>query len=444
MMTKESILEEIEARGVRFVDLWFSDILGGVKNVTVPASQVGRVIEHGTHFDGSSVDGFARVAESDMLLMPDLDTFTVLPWYSENERTARMICTVHTPQGEPFIGDPRVALMRVIERARSMGYEFKTGLEVEFFLFDVDDEQKPLLDSIQDTAGYFDISDDDAQIVRRKMIRTLDEMNIPTNSTHSEIGLGQHEIDFDYAPALASADRFFTTRVALRAVARQNGIYCTFMPRPRADLPGSGMHTHQSLHDLETDENLFCDVDNEYGLSEIARYFLAGQLHHARAMTAVLAPLVNSYKRLGTSFEAPVHVSWAHINRAALIRVPSVTAGMERHTRLELRCPDPSSNPYLAMAVMLQAGLDGIKQKMSVPAPMEETLFTQNRNRLRRMEVLPNSLADSLEALRQNEVVLGALGPYIGDRFLEAKQQELEGYNRYVTQWELDRYLKRY
>lgn len=444
MMTKESVLEEIEARGVRFVDLWFSDILGGVKNVTVPASQVGRVIEHGTHFDGSSVDGFARVAESDMLLMPDLDTFTVLPWYSENERTARMICTVHTPQGEPFIGDPRVALMRVIERARSMGYEFKTGLEVEFFLFDVDDEQKPLLDSIQDTAGYFDISDDDAQIVRRKMIRTLDEMNIPTNSTHSEIGLGQHEIDFDYAPALASADRFFTTRVALRAVARQNGIYCTFMPRPRADLPGSGMHTHQSLHDLETDENLFCDVDNEYGLSEIARYFLAGQLHHARAMTAVLAPLVNSYKRLGTSFEAPVHVSWAHINRAALIRVPSVTAGMERHTRLELRCPDPSSNPYLAMAVMLQAGLDGIKQKMSVPAPMEETLFTQNRNRLRRMEVLPNSLADSLEALRQNEVVLGALGPYIGDRFLEAKQQELEGYNRYVTQWELDRYLKRY
>lgn len=444
MMTIESILQEIESHGVRFVDLWFCDILGGVKNVTVPASQVKRIIEHGTHFDGSSVDGFARVAESDMLLKPDLDTFTLLPWYAAEERTARMICTVHTPQGEPFIGDPRVALIRVIEEARAMGYEFKTGLEVEFFLFELDEQRKPMLGEIQDTAGYFDISDDDAQIVRRKMIHTLDAMHIPTQSTHSEIGLGQHEIDFDYAPALASADRFFTTRVTLRAIARQNGLYCTFMPRPRADLPGSGMHTHQSLHDLETDENLFYDTDNEYGLSEIARQFLAGQLHHARAMTAVLAPLVNSYKRLGTSFEAPVHVSWAHINRAALIRVPSVSPGMERHTRLELRCPDPSSNPYLAMAVMLQAGLNGIKQKMIVPAPMEETLLTQNRNRLRRVEVLPNSLAASLEALRQDEVILGALGPYIGDRFLEAKQQELEDYNRFVTQWELERYLKRY
>ncbi len=444
MMTKDSVLHEIDTLGIRFVDLWFSDILGGVKNVTIPASQVERVIDHGTHFDGSSVDGFARVAESDMLLIPDLETFTILPWYDIEERTARMICTVHNPQGEPFIGDPRVALIKVIERARLMGYEFQTGLEVEFFLFETDANQKPILNSVHDTAGYFDISNDDAQIVRRKMIRTLDAMNIPTNSTHSEIGRGQHEIGFDYASALASADRFFTTRVTLRAVARQHGLYCTFMPRPRADLPGSGMHTHQSLHDLDTEENLFADSDNEYGLSDIARHFLAGQLHHARAMTAVLAPLVNSYKRLGTSFEAPVHVSWAHINRAALIRVPSVTSGTERHTRLELRCPDPSANPYLAMAVMLQAGLNGIKHKMQVPAPMEETLLTQDRKRLRRVETLPNSLAESLDALRQDEVILGALGPYIGDRFLEAKHQELEDYNRYVTGWELDRYLNRY
>jgi glutamine synthetase len=264
------------------------------------------------------------------------------------------------------------------------------------------------------------------------------------DSGHHEIGSGQHEIDFAYDDALVSADQILTARVALKSVAQRNQLHCTFMPRPRRDLPGSGMHTHQSLHDAETGKNVFSDRENEYGLSEVGRYFLAGQLHHARAMAAVLAPLVNSYKRLGTSFEAPVYVTWAHINRSALIRVPSILPGDEDHTRLELRCPDPSSNPYLAAAVMLRAGLDGIQQKLPLPEPLEETLLGQGRARLRHAEVLPNSLEEAITTLEGDDVVLSALGPHISDNFVKAKRQEIDDYNRQITAWELDNYLNRY
>lgn len=444
MKTKENVLAAIDEQTIRFIDLWFTDIMGVMKSVTVPANKAERVFDNGMTFDGSAVEGFARVAESDMVLLPDLNTFTVLPWTSHEERTARLICTVHTPQGDPFIGDPRTALIRVLKRAEQMGYTFKVGMEMEFFLFSTDDDGKPLISAPYDNASYFDMTTDRAMRLRRKMLNTLDTLEIPVQSTHSEIGYGQHEIDFHYDEALTSADQLLTSRVALRTVAQCEGVHCTFMPRPDANLPGSGLHTHQSLHDRQTGENVFVDTTHEYGLSEVARHFLAGQLVHARAMTAVLAPLVNSYKRLGTSFEAPVYVSWAHINRAALIRVPSVTAGMESHTRLELRCPDPSINPYLAIAVMLQAGLDGISQQMELPDPLEETLLMQKRSRLRKVEILPVSLGEALEALSQNDVILGALGPYIGDRYLAAKQQEFEEYNRFVTRWELDRYLDRY
>jgi glutamine synthetase len=444
IMTKEAVVAAIQEQNVRFIDLWFTDIMGVVKSVTLPAGQVERVLEHGAHFDGSSVDGFARVAESDMVLLPDPATFVVLPWHPKEERTARLICTVHTPQGEPFIGDPRTALIRVLQQAEELGYRFKTGMEMEFFLFRVDEDNLPQVTVPYDDASYFDLTTDRAQSLRRQMLTTLDALDIPVESTHSEIGAGQHEIDFDYDDALASADRMLTARVALKAVAQHKGLHCTFMPRPRADLAGSGMHTHQSLHDLDTGDNVFVDTGHEYGLSEVARYFLAGQLCHARAMVAVLAPLVNSYKRLGTSFEAPVYVSWAHINRAALIRVPSVRPGMETHTRLELRCPDPSSNPYLATAVMLQAGLDGIRQRLPLADPMEETLLTHSRSRLRQVEMLPDTLGEALEELRHNDVILGALGPYISDRYLAAKQQEFDEYNRHVTRWELNRYLMQY
>jgi glutamine synthetase len=444
-MTKDDVLALVDDRQIQFVALWFTDITGAVKNVLVPADKLESVIENGIHFDGSSIEGFARVAESDMVLKPDLKTFTVLPWNNDDQnRTARLICSVYTPQGEPFIGDPRNALLRVIDEAREMGFVFKTGVELEFFLFYTDAYGKPVLDAPQDNAGYFDHSDEQAQQVRRSMLRALTHMGIQVDTAHSETGYGQHEIDFQYNHALVSADHILTTRVALKTIAQHQGLHCTFMPRPIVDMPGSGMHTHQSLHDAETGMNCFSDGSHEYGLSEVARQFLAGQLQHARAMSAILAPLVNSYKRLGTSFEAPVYVTWAHINRGALIRVPNTAPDDDSHTRLELRCPDPSSNPYLATAVMLMAGLDGIRRGLELPEPLEETLLTRNRGRLRQVDVLPTSLEEALDVMSSSDVIMNALGPYISDRYMAAKRQEVDDYNRQVTQWELDRYLSRF
>ncbi len=444
MTTTDTILSIIDKQQVHFVNLWFTDITGLVKSVTIPANDIEDVIEHGAHFDGSSIEGFARVAESDMVLKPDLSTFAILPWDTPEERTARLICTVHTPEGAPFIGDPRTVLVNALKQAEAMGFTYKTGMELEFFLFRSPESNHLLPLAPHDEASYFDLSTDLAQTIRRKMLATLSELGIRVDSAHHEIGSGQHEIDFHYHSALTSADQVLTARVALKTVAQRNHLHCTFMPRPSEALPGSGMHTHQSLHDANTDENVFVNPEHEYGLSETAQCFLAGQLHHARAMCAVLAPLVNSYKRLGRSFEAPVYVTWAHINRAALIRVPHISPGKEAHTRLELRCPDPSSNPYLASAVMLMAGLDGIRQQMTLPEALEETLLGQDRSRLRQVEVLPASLGEALDALSQDDVILAALGPYISDRYLAAKRQEFDEYNQQVTPWEIERYLRRY
>lgn len=442
--SKEQILTLIEEKQIAFIDLWFTDIMGMVKNVTVPASRAADIIEKGSHFDGSSIDGFARVAESDMILMPDLDTLTVLPWSQGGQVTARLICTVCTPQGDPFIGDPRTVLIKLLRQAEQEGYCFKTGMELEFFLFDLDASRHPVINAPNDVASYFDMSTDSAMEMRRQMVTTLHELGICVNSTHSEIGSGQHEIDLAYADALVSADNVLTARVALKMVAQKHGQHCTFMPRPAMNLPGSGMHTHQSLHSAHTGENVFADSAHEYNISETAQYFLAGQLHHARAMCAILAPLVNSYKRLTTSFEAPQSVSWAHINRAALIRVPNIPTGQEAHTRLELRCPDPTSNPYLATTVMLAAGLDGIRNRLPLPEPLEETLLARSPSRRRQIEPLPDSLGKALDALEQDDVLLTALGPYISDRYLSAKRQEYLDYRQQVTQWELDRYINRY
>jgi len=444
MMTKEAVLAAIQEQEVRFVVLWFTDITGVVKSITVPSSRVEHVLDSGTHFDGSSIEGFARVAESDMVLMPDLDTFTVLPWDAQPERSARLICNITTPQGESFIGDPRTMLIKVLKEATDMGYAYKTGMEIEFFLFLSANSLLPL--QPHDDSSYFDMSNDLSHGIRRKMISTLESMGIRVDSAHHEIGYGQQELDFDYNSALISADEVLTVRVALKTIAQANGLHCTFMPRPSMNLPGSGMHTHQSLHDATSDENIFADPNHEYGLSETARYFLAGQLCHARAMSAILAPLVNSYKRLGVSFEAPTLVTWAHVNRAgaALIRVPHISPGEESHTRLEIRCPDPSANPYLATTVMLAAGLDGIRQKMALPEALEETLLRQPRNRMRQVETLPTSLGEALDALEKDDVIVGALGPYISDRYLAVKRQELDEYNRQITPWELERYFSRF
>lgn len=443
-MTKEQVLEIVVSQNVRFVALWFTDITGMVKSVTVPAAELEEVLDRGVHFDGSAIEGFARVAESDMLLRPDLSTFTVLPWTSGPDLTARLICTVHTTQGEPFIGDPRNALIRILKQAEDMGFVFKTGMELEFFLFHTDAYGNPVLEAPQDNAGYFDMIEESSYHVRRDMLTTLQNLGIPVESAYSETGAGQQEIDFHYSQALVSADTILTARIALKTVAQRHKLYCTFMPRPIRDMPGSGMHTHQSLHDLQTGQNIFVNAESEYNLSDTARYFLAGQLNHARAMCAVLAPLVNSYKRLGTSFEAPVYVTWAHVNRGALIRVPGTKPGYESHTRLELRLPDPSSNPYLAMAVMLAAGLDGIRQRMSLPEALEESLLVDNRMRLRQTAMLPISLGEALDALAGDDVILGALGPYISDRYIAAKRQEFDAYNRQITEWEISRYLRRF
>lgn len=442
--THAEILDLTAQQDVRFVSLWFTDITGIVKSVLLPIDQLEDALTNGVHFDGSSVEGAARVAESDMLLIPDPSTYTLLPWCEAEQKTARLISSVYTTDGEPFIGDPRHALVRVLRDAEALGYSFQTGMELEFFLFQTDSQGQPLIRVGQDHAGYFDNADESAQRVRRHMVSTLTAMGIEVDSTHSEIGQGQHEIDFQYNHALVSADHILTARVALKTIARQHNLFCTFMPRPLNDMPGSGMHTHQSLHDCRTGANRFVDTGRDYNLSDVARYFLAGQLAHARAMCAILAPLVNSYKRLGTSFEAPVYVTWAHVNRSALIRVPSVRPGRESHTRLEIRCPDPTANPYLAKAVMLATGLDGIRQRLPLPEPLEETLLNHNKGRLRQVSILPTSLGEALEAMMNDDVVLNALGPYISDRYLAAKREEVDSYNRQVTAWELERYLTRF
>jgi glutamine synthetase len=444
MVTTADILAKVEEQRVRFVALWFTDITGLVKSVMIPAAELENVLENGSHFDGSAIEGFARVAESDMVLAPDLSTFVVLPWTSGEAKTARLICSIYTQNGDPFIGDPRSLLVKALDQAQGMNLRFKTGMELEFFLFPLDAAGQPQVNAQHDIAGYFDIPDDPIRSMRRSMLAALSDLGIRVDSTHSETGSGQHEIDFQYDDALRSADNILTARIVLKTIANHYSYFCTFMPRPHVDLPGSGMHTHQSLHDLASGINLFSDRDGEYGLSDIARFFLAGQLEHARAMCAVLAPLVNSYKRLGTSFEAPVNVTWAHVNRSALIRVPSTAPGKDYHTRLELRCPDPTANPYLAMVVMLQAGLDGILHKMTLADPMEETLMGSLPGRMRQIAVLPHSLDEALDALSNDDVILSALGPYVSDRYIAAKRQECDEYNRQVTEWEVRRYLSRF
>lgn len=444
MPSSADILANVEEQRVRFVALWFTDITGLVKSVMIPAGELENVLENGSHFDGSAIEGFARVAESDMVLAPDPSTFVVLPWTEGDEKTARLICSICTQNGDPFIGDPRSLLIKALAQAQGLNLRFKTGMELEFFLFPLDSMGQPMVSARLDTAGYFDIPDDPIRSMRRSMLATLTGMGISVDSTHSETGSGQHEIDFQYDDALRSADNILTSRIVLKTIANKYRYFCTFMPRPHVDLPGSGMHTHQSVHDTESGQNLFADSEGEYSLSDTARYFLAGQLEHARAMCAVLAPLVNSYKRLGTSFEAPVNVTWAHVNRSALIRVPSTAPGKDYHTRLELRCPDPTANPYLAMAVMLQAGLDGILHKMPLTDPMEETLMGGIPERMRQIEVLPHSLDEALDALSNDDVILSALGPYVSDRYIAAKRQECDEYNRQVTEWEVKRYLSRF
>jgi glutamine synthetase len=438
-----AVFEQIDQESVRFINLQFTDFVGMVKSVTIPAHQFRDSVDHGTWFDGSSIEGFARIAESDMYLQPELDTFKIIPWERGENTTARVICRVMMPDGQAFAGDPREVLLRALDEAKELGFDYYIGPELEFFLFhpnDNDGGNEPLP---HDRGSYFDLSTDQAGLVRKQMVNALEAMGIEVEASHHEVAVGQHEIDFRYDKALATADKAVTFKYTLKAVAEEHGLFATFMPKPIFGVNGSGMHCHQSLFRAGTGENVFYDANDEYGLSELAKQFIAGQLAHARGMTPILASLVNSYKRLVPGFEAPVYISWARANRSALIRVPKISKGKERSARIELRFPDPASNPYLAFAVMLKAGLDGIKRGLPLPPPSEENLYHYTPERLVEtgVEQLPSSLDDALDALEADSVVQEALGDPLYDRFLEAKRAESSEYAMQVTPWELDRYL---
>jgi glutamine synthetase len=436
------VLELATDQGVKFVNLQFTDIVGMVKSVTIPVTQLEDTVRHGKWFDGSSIEGFARIAESDMHLMPELATFAIIPWERGENTTARLICRVYTPEGRLFPGDPRFVLSQAISEANELGYDFRTGPEPEFFLFKGDGGDGGQL-SLYDSGGYFDLSSDPASDVRKEMVNALIDLKINVETSHHEGAPGQHEIDFEYDDALTSADNVVTFKYTLKAIAQRHGLHATFMPKPVYGINGNGMHVHQSLFRKGTSENAFHDPSDPYGLSGIARHFIAGQLQHARGMSAVLAPLVNSYKRLVPGYEAPVYISWARINRSALIRVPKPVLHHPQATRIELRCPDPSCNPYLAFAVMLKAGLDGIRGNLVCPKPVEENLYhldSADRQRLN-LKMLPGSLNEAIQELKKDELIKKALGDHVYERFVEAKELEWAEYKAQVTDWELKRYL---
>lgn len=443
-MSSQEIADLAGKEQIRFIDLQFTDVAGAVKNVTIPITELAAALHHGVWFDGSSIEGFARIAESDMYLVPDPSTFAVLPWLGGTERTARLICNVFTPDEQPFLGDPRAVLTRVVAEAERMGFVYNTGPELEFFLLKPHQQGEVYPPRPQDNAGYFDMPTDMvATSLWKEMAETLTAFGIEAEAMHHEVATGQHEIDFRYSDALKTADNAVTFRVALKILAQQKNLYATFMPKPIRGINGNGMHVHQSLGFKATGGNAFSDPGDMHGLSRIAKQFIAGQLAHARGMCAVLAPLVNSYKRLVLGHEAPVFVSWGRINRSALIRIPR--SHTPESTRIELRCPDPSCNPYLAFAVMLACGLDGIRRQLPLPDATDENLYEVSPSKVSgKLRVLPGSLEEAIHDLEEDEVVQKALGAHICERFISAKRLEWEDYRLEVTPWELQKYLSGY
>lgn len=440
------VLTLIRDQDVRCVDLQFTDVAGMIKTVTIDAEYLPAAIEQGVWFDGSAVEGFARVAESDMYLVPDLTTFAVVPWEtprSDVGRTARIFCDVHTPNGQPFAGDPRGALRRALEAADALGMRYVVSPELEYYIFCAPPDPNGAAPQPDDQASYFDASDGAARAIRKRVSDALRSMGIVVETSHHEVGSGQHELDLAPADALQMADAIVTARMAVRTIARQEGRFATFMPKPITRAPGNGMHVHQWLRDAQTDANRFSDPSNDYGLSAEAQAFLAGQLAHARAICAVLAPLVNSYKRLMSGLEAPVYVTWAQLNRGALLRVPRLSDPGQLGTRIEMRCPDPSCNPYLAFAVLLHAGLRGIRDGLTLPPAAEEELVMVS-HRHRHLTTLPASLSEALDEFEASELAREALGLHLFERFIEAKRIEWREYLPVVSPWELDRYLSTY
>ncbi len=445
-MDAKDLLKRVKEDSLKFVSLQFSDVTGAVKSVDMPVKGLEGALEEGVWFDGSSVEGFARIQESDMRLVLDPDTYAVLPWAAEERKRGRVFCDIYTPDGQPFEGDPRGTLKRMRARIAERGWTLNIGPEPEFFLFKRADANGGSVHPVpHDVGGYFDFSpSDEAVRVRTELMDALSKMGLEIEVGHHEVALGQHEIDFRFTDALRAADNVLTLKYTVKAIAAKHGLVASFMPKPIYGINGSGMHCHQSLFDVQGN-NLFFDEQDEFKLSKIAYHFIAGQLKHARALAAVVSPTVNSYKRLVPGYEAPVYIGWAQINRSALIRIPRYNEGRPKSVRAELRFPDPSSNPYLAFTAMLAAALDGIEKKMNPPAPLNNVnLYHLTKEERAKMGVgeLPGSLAEALSELDKDEVLKAALGPVIYDAFTRAKWEEWDAYRLHVTDYEVERYLE--
>ncbi|MFZ5797642.1 MAG: type I glutamate--ammonia ligase [Desulfobulbus sp.] len=442
-MTRDEILKIIEEKNVNFFRLQFVDIFGFMKNIAIPRSQIGKALDGQMMFDGSSIDGFVRINESDMYLKPDYDTFVVLPWREkQGVNAARIICDVYKADGTPFVGCPRVNLKRILAEAKKLGYTMNVGTECEFFLFQKDDRGKPTIET-NDVAGYFDVDPDDTGInCRREIIETLEKMGFEIEASHHEVAVGQHEINFKYADALTASDNTVTFKWVVRSIAAKHNFHATFMPKPVFGINGSGMHTNQSLFNLDG-TNAFFDEKGPLKLSETAYQYIAGIMKNARAFAAVTNPLVNSYKRLVPGYEAPVYVAWSASNRSALIRIPA-SRGMG--TRTEVRCPDPACNPYLAMAMMLTSGLDGIKNNLQAPPSVDVDIFkmTQAEKDAAGIASLPANLREALDIFKENPLSREALGDHIFAKYIEGKEKEWDAYRTAVTDWELNNYMKNY
>ncbi len=443
-MTREEIMQIIEEKNVRFFRLQFVDIFGFMKNVAIPRSQIEKALDGKMMFDGSSIDGFVRIEESDMYLVPDYNTFCVLPWRKQNgANAARIICDIYKKDGTtPFEGCPRNNMKRVLAEAKKLGYTMNVGTEAEFFLFEKDELNNPTTKT-HDVAGYFSVDPEDCGIdARREIIETLEQMGFEIEASHHEVAEGQHEINFKYADALTCADNTVTFKWVVRSIAAKYGLHATFMPKPVFGINGSGMHTNQSLFNADG-TNAFYDENGPLQLSETAYKYIAGSLKNARGFAAITNPLVNSYKRLVAGYEAPVYVAWSASNRSALVRIP---AARGLSTRTEVRCPDPTCNPYLALAMMLNAGLDGVKNNLETPASVDLDIFsmTPAEKDEAGIDSLPANLKEALDELANNPIAKETLGEHILEKFIEAKEKEWDSFRTHVTDWERDAYLKIY
>jgi glutamine synthetase len=436
--SRKRVLGRIDKEKIEFVLLWFTDIEGHLKSFAVTPSEIGAALDDGMGFDGSSITGFNAIEESDMVAIPDPETFQLKPWREGETRVARMICDIVTPDGNPYEGDPRYVLRRALERMTSLGFDtFNVGPELEYFLFRDDKGTETL-----DEGGYFAMTTmDAASELRQETVRALESMGIPIEYVHHEVGPSQHEIDMRFSDALSMADHTVTYRLIVKEIAKKAGFHATFMPKPIFGENGSGMHTHQSL--FKDGRNAFFDGDDAWNLSAAGKAFIAGQLRHARELSAVFAQWVNSYKRLVPGYEAPVYVAWSRRNRSALIRIPLYKPGAEQATRAEIRCPDPACNPYLTFATLLHAGLEGIEQGYELPEPMETNLYhlTPEQRKERGIVSLPETLGEAVDALAGSDLVRKALGPHIFDRYVELKRAEWDEYRVQLTEWELKKYL---